>query len=694
MRIKKLIAAAAAAALTLSAVPVLAYEFPNSFWPLNDGFNAAVSAGDYYGIIDYGTRSVEMMEGEPQNSDTLGVLASRTYEVANAYEMLGDYENAAVYFEKYIPYGEYFGWDDGVNIARAKTDAFPSSLDLYTLSSEPTVYFWAKNEPKSGVYYGQVNEETESSDSMTLIYQEYGDTSTLNWLDAALSEAEASGRRVELALNFPGEGSQLDSIISDTSFIDSLCSVLREHSSLVMYLRIGAEMNVWSDLPDAGKYISAFRKVAAEARNASSNIATVWSVGHTSPNGVEMNDFYPGDEYVDWVGVSAYAVRYFMGRSWSAAESYNEIYFKAGDGADPVRILREVVTKYGDRKPIMIAEGGAARYTRGEVFADSTEWARLNILRMYSVAMMEYPQIKLAAYFNKATPGEAQDYDIESVPELEAAFESVTSMPWFIQRGETAAQSFARADGTVYAGGSTLEIYAAPYVFRDSQPRVDYYVDGAWVGAAVYLPYGTTLDLSAVSDGTHVLEAVVTSNGAEKLRRSYSLQKSAPAAPGAGGFSDTGALSKTQGEAVEFVSSGGIVNGYEDGSFRPGASITRAEFAAMVCRAFGYDSSGRCSFTDAADHWASGYIKACADRGAINGTGNGLFSPEDNVTFEQAAKILTVCAGLTDGVGVAYPQGFVSIGDDAGMFRYMENRTVGSSLARIDAACMFYGCME
>ena len=83
--------------------------------------------------------------------------------------------------------------------------------------------------------------------------------------------------------------------------------------------------------------------------------------------------------------------------------------------------------------------------------------------------------------------------------------------------------------------------------------------------------------------------------------------------------------------AVQTLSSLSILNGYEDGTFGPDKDITRAEFAAVVCRALGYDSKATAatSFSDVpADHWASGYINMATNLGVINGMGDGTFAPE------------------------------------------------------------------
>ncbi len=114
------------------------------------------------------------------------------------------------------------------------------------------------------------------------------------------------------------------------------------------------------------------------------------------------------------------------------------------------------------------------------------------------------------------------------------------------------------------------------------------------------------------------------------------------------GYKDVPADAEYAG-ALELLSSLDIIKGDDLGNFNPDATITRAEMAAIVCRAKGLESAangakGATVFTDvAADHWASGYINLASQNNIINGYGDGKFGPEDTVTYEQVIKML-VCA--------------------------------------------------
>lgn len=86
----------------------------------------------------------------------------------------------------------------------------------------------------------------------------------------------------------------------------------------------------------------------------------------------------------------------------------------------------------------------------------------------------------------------------------------------------------------------------------------------------------------------------------------------------------------------------GIVNGYEDGSFRPEHMVTRAEFVAMALRFAGISPSGAGRrFRDVSQtHWAAGYIQAAAGSGLILGYSDGTFHPDQHITRAEAVTIL------------------------------------------------------
>ena len=90
---------------------------------------------------------------------------------------------------------------------------------------------------------------------------------------------------------------------------------------------------------------------------------------------------------------------------------------------------------------------------------------------------------------------------------------------------------------------------------------------------------------------------------------------------------------------IGYMQQFGIVTGYEDGSFRPDAPVTRAEFAAIASR-FEKLTQGSASFTDVPDtHWAVRYINFAATRGWVTGYEDGTFKPEHSITRAEVAAV-------------------------------------------------------
>lgn len=159
-------------------------------------------------------------------------------------------------------------------------------------------------------------------------------------------------------------------------------------------------------------------------------------------------------------------------------------------------------------------------------------------------------------------------------------------------------------------------------------------------------------------------------------------------------FSDTTYLNERQQEAISYAVNNNIMQGYEDGSIRPFNTITRAEFATIMCRYYDYSVDTKCNFDDSKDHWASQYIKACVDKGAINGIGNNKFDPDGIITYEQALKIFTILNGYTDGIDIddlgGYPDAYIKIADNLRLTEGFTVMDVGQGLPRVDVAMMIY----
>ncbi len=97
-------------------------------------------------------------------------------------------------------------------------------------------------------------------------------------------------------------------------------------------------------------------------------------------------------------------------------------------------------------------------------------------------------------------------------------------------------------------------------------------------------------------------------------------------------------------EAIQSAVESGWVSGYGDGTFRPDATITRAEFVAMIARAFDFAAKGGMTLnfvdTDAIPDWARPYIAEAEQAGMIKGYEDGSFRPDRLISRAEMAVII------------------------------------------------------
>ena len=133
--------------------------------------------------------------------------------------------------------------------------------------------------------------------------------------------------------------------------------------------------------------------------------------------------------------------------------------------------------------------------------------------------------------------------------------------------------------------------------------------------------------------GKNMSRAEVTTMFARLLTEQMEANKSYPAS-----FSDV-TSAHWAANYIGYMEQFGIVRGYSDGTFRPNAPITRAEFAAICCR-FEKLTSGTVTFSDVpASHWAAKSVTYAATRGWVTGYADGTFKPGNNITRAEVAAV-------------------------------------------------------
>lgn len=99
------------------------------------------------------------------------------------------------------------------------------------------------------------------------------------------------------------------------------------------------------------------------------------------------------------------------------------------------------------------------------------------------------------------------------------------------------------------------------------------------------------------------------------------------------------------GTVCEFVKAG-LITGYPDSTFRPENPISRAEFAAILVKALKLEKNKDIYFDDTREHWARDYIAAAAGHGVVSGYNDDSFGPDDYITRQEMAVMVSRAAGL------------------------------------------------
>ena len=131
----------------------------------------------------------------------------------------------------------------------------------------------------------------------------------------------------------------------------------------------------------------------------------------------------------------------------------------------------------------------------------------------------------------------------------------------------------------------------------------------------------------------------------------------------------------------------GLISGYEDGTFKPENSVTRAEFAAMVNNALGFTEKGNVVFSDVKPGtWYYDAVAIAVEAGYCSGYEDGTFKPDATITRAEAAvmiaraKSLAENAAETEGFADAdsipsWAKGFIGAVSEAG---FMSGRPDGT----------------
>ena len=229
-----------------SSISVFAYEYPKTFWSVNDKYVKALETKDYNKIIEYGNQIINLMSSAADGSEKKNIIVTRYNQIGLAYKELGRYDESAATFQKLYNYAIQYGDEfyDYIKASKARVLQYTSTAQMY-IDGGTSTYYGAKNEKENGVLFGMCANGTTRSklnnESMVLTYQELGQN-LLAYNTGVVRNAASEGIAVEFALNCPKEGYDIENIHKYDSYLKEISDMFKKYPKVPIYLRFAANL--------------------------------------------------------------------------------------------------------------------------------------------------------------------------------------------------------------------------------------------------------------------------------------------------------------------------------------------------------------------------------------------------------------------------------------------------------------------
>jgi hypothetical protein len=374
---------------------------------------------------------------------------------ADAAVRAGQFAQAADLYRREAAVYRRNGDLNGAKVEEMKADRYSSTLRLFAHAPKSIwrtlpPYALAKHEPLYGCYLGafidrdeRLGERFTDENSQThydpdrfadvtgkkhasvFCYLAYGRRFPTRWV--------ARLRRQGVVPHIAWEPNQGLQMVQDDYYLREFAEAAAD-ADCPIFLRFASEMNgAWTRYGgDPLQYRTKWGIVHKVMARYAPNVAMVWCVNSIPETTIAR--FYPGDEYVDWVGVNGYSVPY-----------HDNTLSRPSLWENPADIVRYVYDRYAARKPIMIGEYGASRFGAADG-KDRSPWAARKIAEMYAALPRLYPRIKMISIFNMnnrlyAQPGrQLNDYSVTSDPAVRGAYSRAIAPSYYLSTvGETPA---------------------------------------------------------------------------------------------------------------------------------------------------------------------------------------------------------------------------------------------------------------
>lgn len=412
-------------------------------------------------------------------------------EVAELAVELEDYATATTAYSEEAAIYRHSGDVQAAIVEEGKAAEFATELKLYRTVAAPTGAKLERLEPASGCYVGAFIDRDSNLRQQVMASQRYGDVDQFNELTgkkhASFFMYRSYGepfptkwgeylKQRGAIINIAWEPDNIDLVTADQSYLDRFVADAARLDHPVI-LRFASEMNgAWTSYNgDPEAYKKAFRAVHQATRKAP-KVALLWC-----PNAVpvkDIDDYYPGDEYVDWVGVNFYSVPFLD----------NDVN-RSGQRIHPTEHLKYVYEKYSKRKPIAIGEWAASQQSSASE-ENFLGFGTTKMAQLYSSLPTRFPRVKLVYWYDKDNiTAEAKadrrlnNYQLTSPPEMLEQYRRSVASDYFIDSQRVSPDfAYKELKGTPKLGArDVVRVFLKSY---DPELTVYFKADGALIHAS------------------------------------------------------------------------------------------------------------------------------------------------------------------------------------------------------------------
>lgn len=456
----------------------------NNYWGVWSEALNLKSSGNYKAAIDKILSISSVFIRDNMSAPASNAMLFK--HLGECHSELSDYIKASVCFTR-----EAYYWSKTSDMLQAQIDAERRSslikpyTELYALSTENSgKYYGVEHEPVGGIYLGAIYENLSKPVAGVLEYLNYGQKNTYSVDDDQI---------LQLSLQPKGGIGQVND--KDGYLIDLAKDL--ENLDCKVILRFAGEMNdsstLWPSTPD--EYIEKFRIVADVFHEYAPSVPVVWAPNFYPTHNIES--YYPGDDYVDYVGLSLY-------------QEYQPETDPLGRGVDRSRwlnFLDFVYDTYSDRKPIIIVEGGVA-YANSRTDKNLTDYAVSHIKEFFTYLPIKYPAVKMFFVFNRDDQhGRKFSFD-NNKPTLDAYNSVIQNKFYYSSTNYTPNKChYYSLENMSKVKAAVTEICSYSYTPDNNVSYVKYYVNGKDSGTSYGMPFGVNIDFSEYAGKTVVLTA-------------------------------------------------------------------------------------------------------------------------------------------------------------------------------------------